>query len=308
MPDNIRRDNTLREQVDETVLTEVLKKVRRIEIFTKRLVNDVFSGEYHSVFKGQGMEFDEVREYQPGDDVRAIDWNVTARMGAPFVKRFVEERELLVIFLLDVSASGRFGSGEKTKLDTAAEICALLSFSAVQNNDKIGAVIFSDEVEEYIPPDKGRKHALHVIRKILFYRPQGRRTDIAQALSYLLRVMKRRAIVFFVSDFLSPDFSREIGLAARKFDVVAVKIRDPREEKLAGAGLVRVWDQESGTERVIDVSSARARERFTRVIRERDEELKALFNRCGVDAIDIDTHADYIRPLEVFFRGRAKRR
>jgi uncharacterized protein (DUF58 family) len=299
---------TAQDQGDESVLTEVLKKVRRIEIFTRRLVNDVFSGEYHSVFKGQGMEFDEVREYQPGDDVRAIDWNVTARMGAPFVKRFVEERELVVIFLLDVSASGRFGSGEKTKLDTAAEICALLSFSAVKNNDKIGAVIFSDDVEEYIPPDKGRKHALHVIRKVLFYQPEGRRTNIAQALSYLLRVMKRRAIVFLVSDFLAPDFSREIALAARKFDLVALKIRDPREEQLAGAGMMRVWDQENGTERLIDVTSARARERFTRLIRDKDEALKALFNRCGVDSIEIDTHKDYIRPLEMFFRARAKRR
>jgi len=304
----MQKERTSLEPADEAVLSEVLKKVRRIEIITKRLVNDVFSGEYHSVFKGQGMEFEEVREYQPGDDVRSIDWNVTARMGAPFIKRFVEERELVVIFLLDVSASGRFGSGEKTKLDTAAEICALLSFSAVQNNDKIGAVIFSDDVEEYIPPDKGRKHALHVIRKVLFYRPQGRRTDIAQALSYLLRVMKRRAIVFVVSDFLAPDFSREIGLAARKYDVVALRIRDPREEQLSGAGLLRVWDQENGTERLIDLSSARARERFARVIRERDESLKTLFNRCGVDMIDIDTHADYIRPLEMFFRARAKRR
>jgi uncharacterized protein (DUF58 family) len=308
LPENTPREKGTREPADETVLAEVLKKVRRIEIFTRRLVNDVFSGEYHSVFKGQGMEFDEVREYQPGDDVRSIDWNVTARMGAPYVKRFVEERELVVIFLLDVSASGRFGSGEKTKLDMAAEICALLSFSAVKNNDKIGAVIFSDDVEEYIPPDKGRKHALHVIRKILFYRPRGRKTNIAQALSYLLRVMKRRAIVFLVSDFLSPDFSREIALAAKKFDVVALKIRDPREEALAGGGLVRVWDQEAGMERLIDISGVRAKKRFTGAIREKDDLLKELFNRCGVDSIDIDTHLDYIRPLEMFFRARAKRR
>ncbi|MFH1755479.1 MAG: DUF58 domain-containing protein [Candidatus Latescibacterota bacterium] len=308
MPGDTPRQNPLQAQTDDTVLGEVLKKVRRIEIFTKRVVNDVFSGEYHSVFKGRGMEFDEVREYQPGDDVRSIDWNVTARMGVPYVKRFVEERELVVIFLLDVSASGLFGSCDKTKLDTAAEICALLSFSAVQNNDKIGAVIFADDIEEYIPPEKGRKHALHVVRKVLFYKPEGRGTDIARALSYLLRVMKRRAIVFLVSDFLAPDFSREIALAARKFDVVALKIRDTREERLNGSGLLRIWDQEIGRERLIDLSSSRARERFARLVRDKDESLKALFKRCGVDSIDIDTHSDYIRPLEMFFRARAKRR
>ncbi len=163
---------------NERNLTEVLKKIRRIEIRTKRLVNDVFSGEYHSVFKGQGMEFDEVREYQPGDDIRDIDWNVTARMGAPYIKRFMEERELVVMFLLDVSASGRFGTGDSTKLDTAAEICALLAFSAIQNNDKVGAVVFSDHVEKFIPPDKGRSHALHVVRELLFFQPEGRGTDI----------------------------------------------------------------------------------------------------------------------------------
>jgi len=293
---------------DEQDITEVLKKIRRIEIFTRRLVNDVFSGEYHSVFKGQGMEFDEVREYQPGDDVRSIDWNVTARMGSPFVKRFMEERELMVIFLLDVSASGRFGSGEKTKLDTAAEICALLSFSATQNNDKVGAVMFSDEIEEYIPPDKGRRHVLHVIRKLLFHQARRQRTDIGQALSYLLRVMKRRAIVFLLSDFIAPDFSRELALAARKFDLVALKIRDPREEMIGWARLVRLWDQELGEEVLIDCSNRRAAERFAGRIKQRDKALNELFNRCGVDSVDIDTHADYIRPLEKFFRARSKRR
>jgi uncharacterized protein (DUF58 family) len=293
---------------DEQDLAEVLKKIRRIEIFTRRLVNDVFSGEYHSVFKGQGMEFDEVREYQPGDDVRSIDWNVTARMGSPFVKRFMEERELMVIFLLDVSASGRFGSGEKTKLDTAAEICALLSFSAIKNNDKVGAVMFSDEIEEYLPPDKGRRHALHVIRKLLFYQARRQKTDIGQALSYLLRVMKRRAIVFLLSDFISPDFSRELALAARKFDLVALKIRDPREEMIGQARLVRLWDQELNEEVLIDCSNRRAAERFAGRIKQKDEALRELFNRYGVDSVDIDTHADYIRPLENFFRARSKRR
>jgi uncharacterized protein (DUF58 family) len=292
----------------ERNLTEVLKKIRRIEIRTKRLVNDVFSGEYHSVFKGQGMEFDEVREYQPGDDIRNIDWNVTARMGAPYVKRFMEERELVVMFLLDVSASGRFGSGQNTKLDTAAEICALLAFSAIQNNDKVGAVVFSDHVEKFIPPEKGRSHALHLVRELLFFDAQGRGTDIGEALSFLQRVLKRRAIVFVLSDFISPDFSKPLGLAARKFDLVAINVRDRREQDLVGTGLIRLWDQERGVERTIDLSSRRARKRFASRIERVDEELDGLFNRYGVDRVDIDTQKDYILPLSLFFRARAKRR
>ncbi|MGD8414814.1 MAG: DUF58 domain-containing protein [Candidatus Latescibacterota bacterium] len=292
----------------ERTLSEVLKKIRQIEIRTKRLVNDVFSGEYHSVFKGQGMEFDEVREYQPGDDIRVIDWNVTARMNAPYVKRFMEERELVVMFLLDVSASGRFGSGENTKLDTAAEICALLAFSAIRNNDKVGAVVFSDHVEKFIPPDKGRSHALHVVREVLFYRPEGKGTDIGEALSYLQRVLKRRAIVFVLSDFVSPDFSKPLALAARKFDLVALNIHDDREKSLVGSGLIRLWDQENGVERLIDLSSRDARERFTAYAARRDGELSSLFNRYGVDRVDIDTQKDYIMPLSLFFRSRAKRK
>jgi uncharacterized protein (DUF58 family) len=289
-------------------LLEIFKKIRRIEIVTRRLVSDLFSGEYHSVFKGQGMEFEEVREYQPGDDVRMIDWNVTARMGAPFVKRYVEERELLVVFLLDVSASGRFGSADKTKTETAAEICALLAFSAIENNDKVGAIIFSDDVEEYLPPDKGRKHVLHVIRKLLFYQPEGRKTDIATALRYLMRVVKRRAIVFVLSDFIAPDFSREIAMAAKKFDLVALKLTDEREQSLPPGRLLRAWDQEEGVERVIDLSRSDARERFARVAGEREEELRTLFRKNGVDVVNITTGEDYIKPLSLFFRARAKRR
>ncbi len=293
---------------DEKNLVEVLKKVRRIEITTRRMVNDVFSGEYHSVFKGQGMEFDEVREYQPGDDIRAIDWNVTARMGAPYIKRFMEERELVVTFLLDVSASGRFGSQGKTKLDTAAEICAVLAFSAIQNHDKVGAIIFSDEVEKYIPPEKGKKHVLHVVREVLFYQPRRNRTDVATALDYLLRVSKRRGIVFIVSDFLSPDFSRPLAMAARKHDVVAIWLSDPREEELHGSGLMRVWDQEARVERVIDVGSRSARERFRSYVQRRNEETQAVFRRHGIDCVRIDTSQEYIVPLSVFFKSRAKRR
>ena len=292
----------------EKSIAEILKKVRRVEITTRRLVNDVFSGEYHSVFKGQGMEFDEVREYQPGDDIRAIDWNVTARMGTPYLKRFMEERELVVMFLLDVSASGRFGSADKTKLDTAAEICAVLAFSAIQNHDKVGAITFTDTVEEYIPPDKGRRHVLHLVREILFYEPRGHRTRVAQALEFLLKVQKRRAIVFVVSDFLSPDFSRPLAMAARRHDLVAIRLADPREDRLEGAGMLRVWDQEAQVERVVDLSSRAARERFAAHARRRDEELTSLFRRHGVDCVRIDAGQDYIVPLSVFFKSRARRR
>jgi uncharacterized protein (DUF58 family) len=293
---------------DERDPSEIFKKIRRIEIFTRRMVNDVFSGEYHSVFKGQGMEFDEVREYQPGDDVRTIDWNVTARMGIPYIKRFVEERELVVLFLLDVSASGRFGTESKTKIDTAAEICALLAFSAIQNNDKVGAIIFSDDVEDYIPPDKGRRHVLHVIRNLLFHKPTGRGTNIANALDYLMRVTKRRAIVFILSDFISPDFSKPLAAVSNKFDVVAVTIGDVREKDLGRGRLVRLWDQEAGVDRVVDLGRGRARDRFDRLVQERDRRLKELFNRYGIDSIDIDTDDDYVKPLNLFFRARAKRR
>ena len=212
-----------------------------------------------------------------------------------------------VVFLLDVSASGRFGTTGKTKIDTAAEICALLAFSAIQNNDKVGAVMFTDEVEAYIPPDKGKKHVLHVIRQLLMHQPRGRRTDIAQALSFLLRVLKRRAIVFVISDFLSPDFSKPMAMAARKFDLVALKVSDPRERMLAGRGLVRVWDQENQVERVVDLSGD-AGERFARHASERDHALDQLLRRHGVDRVDVETGTDYILPLTRFFKARARRR
>lgn len=300
--------STSRSLEQERNVAEVLKRVRRVEITTRRLVNDVFSGEYHSVFKGQGMEFDEVREYQPGDDIRSIDWNVTARMGAPYIKRFMEERELVVMFLLDVSASGRFGSAEKTKIDTAAEICAVLAFSAIQNHDKVGAIVFSDDVEKYIVPDKGRRHVLRVVRDVLFHEPRGHRTDVAKALDYLLRVSKRRAIVFVVSDFLSPDFSRPLAMAARKHDVVAVWLTDPREEHIENAGLVRVWDQEAQIERMIDTGSKRARDRFAAAVERRRADMMSLMRRNGVDCVRVEAGQDYIVPLSLFFRARARRR
>jgi uncharacterized protein (DUF58 family) len=299
------RDVPLTEEQD---LSEVLRRIRRIEIFTKRIANELFSGEYHSVFKGQGMEFDEVREYQPGDDVRSIDWNVTARMGTPYIKRFNEERELIVLFLLDVSASGRFGTVDKTKIDLAAEICAVLAFSAIQNNDKVGAIIFSDDVEEYIPPAKGRRHVLHVIRNLLFHRPKSRGTNVAAALEYLLRVTKRRAIVFLLSDFISDDFSKPLAAAANRFDLVAIKIADPREQQLGGGGLIRLWDQERGEEVLADLGGRRAAERYQSLLETNARTLEELLRKCGVDSIEIDTKADYVKPLTVFFRARAKRR
>ena len=282
--------------------------LQRLDWTVIRRLDGQLQGDYRSLFRGYGIDFAELREYQPGDDIRAIDWNVTARMGAPYIKRFMEERELVVTFLLDVSASGRFGSTGKTKLDTAAEICAVLAFSAIQNHDKVGAIVFSDEVEKYIPPDKGRRHVLHLVREVLFYEPRRNRTDVASALEYLLRVSKRRGIVFVVSDFLSPDFSRPLAMAARKHDVVAIWLTDPREERLDMSGLVRVWDQEARTERVVDLGSRAARERFSAYAQRRNEETAAVFRRHGVDCVRIETGRDYIVPLSVFFKARARRR
>jgi uncharacterized protein (DUF58 family) len=296
------------ERTDERDLSGVLRRVRRIEIVTRRLVNDLFSGEYHSVFKGRGIEFDEVREYQPGDDIRAIDWNVTARMGRPYIKRFMEERELIVVLLIDVSASGLFGSGSKTKIDTAAEISALLAFSAIQNNDKVGAIIFSENVEQYIPPDKGKRHALHVVRSALYHEPKGKGTNIAEALEYLSRVIKRRAVVFLLSDFVAPDFTRALSVAANKHDLVAIRIKDRRESELGRGGLVRLWDQERGVETVVDLGDGRRLEKFKRLFAKRDEELETVFKKHNVDWVDIENEADYVRPLSLFFRARAKRR
>ncbi len=296
------------EPLGEQNLEEILRRIRRIEISTRRMVDDVFSGAYHSVFRGQGIEFDEVREYQPGDDIRFIDWNVTARMNAPYVKRFMEERELVVMFLLDVSASSRFGTTIRTRQETAAEICATLAFSAIQNHDKVGAVVFTDRVEKYIPPEKGRRHALHVLREILVHRPEGPGTDVGEALSFVSRVVRRRAIVFVLSDFESPPFDRPLSTAARKFDLVAVDIVDPRERELVPGGMVRVWDQERREEVVLDLSRRDAARRFAERVRRRDEELDALFARNGVDRVRVETGEDVAVPLSRFFRARARRR
>jgi uncharacterized protein (DUF58 family) len=286
---------------------EILKKVKRIEIQTRGLVNDVFSGEYHSVFKGRGMEFAEVREYQPGDDIRTIDWNVTARMGHPFVKIFDEERELTVMLLVDVSSSGEFGTVSRMKGEIAAEICALLAFSAIKNNDKVGLIIFSDSIEKYVPPQKGKKHVLRVIRELLFHKPQGRKTNIAEALEYLSRITKRRAVVFIVSDFISSGYEKDLQIANKKHDVITITITDPREETLPNVGFIELEDAETGETILVDTTAASVRDEFASRSSDVQQKRENLFRSMNVDTIDINTQESYVEPLIRFFRMRAKR-
>ena len=286
---------------------ELAKKIRFIEIYTNKAVNDVLAGEYHSVFKGRGMEFDEVREYTPGDEIRTIDWNVTARTGQPYVKRYVEERELTVLFVVDLSASGSFGSREKRKNEVAAELCALLSFSAVKNNDKVGLIVFTDVIELYIPPAKGVSHVLRLIRELLNFRPRRRRTDIAQALDYLGRITHRRAVVFLVSDFLAEGYEKPLRIVARRHDLIAVSLNDPREQSLPPIGLIELEDAETGETIVVDAGNAEVRRRWKALAREREDRLAELFRASGVDAIPIVTGRDYVRDLTAFFRRREKR-
>ncbi|OGG54308.1 MAG: hypothetical protein A3F84_14765 [Candidatus Handelsmanbacteria bacterium RIFCSPLOWO2_12_FULL_64_10] len=286
---------------------EILKKVRQIELRTRHLVNTVFSGEYHSVFKGRGVEFAEVREYLPGDDVRTIDWNVTARMGHPFVKVFDEERELTVVLLVDASASGDFGTVARMKGEIGVEMCALLAFSAIQNNDRVGLIIFTDEVERFIPPKKGKKHVLRVIRELYYFQPKGRGTDIAAALDYLNRVTTRRSVVFLVSDFFASGYEAALKVANRRHDLVAVTISDPREVELPDVGIVEVEDAETGEEVLIDTSDVRARRRFMNASEEARSARQRLFRSVGVDRVDVRTDRPYIEPLMRFFEARAKR-
>lgn len=286
---------------------EVLKKVKRIEITTRSLVNDVFSGEYHSVFKGRGMEFAEVREYQIGDDIRTIDWNVTARQGRPYVKVFDEERELTVMLLVDVSSSGEFGTVRQMKGEIAAEICALLAFSAIKNNDKVGLIIFSDQVEKFVPPRKGKSHVLRVIREILYHKPQGTQTNIAAALEFLSRVARRRSVVFLVSDFISSGYEKALQIANKRHDLVAVTITDPREIDMPDVGILELEDAETGEILLLDTSSLEVRREFAQRTREWSEQREKLFRTLAVDSIDIRTDQPYIEPLIRFFRMRAKR-
>lgn len=286
---------------------EVLKKIRRIEIRTKKLVNDLFSGEYHSTFKGQGMEFEEVRQYQPGDDIRLIDWNVTARTGFPYVKKFKEERELSVVLLVDASSSGRFGTKERFKSETAAELCALLAFSAIKNNDKVGLIIFTDQIEKFVPPKKGRGHVLRLIREVLFFKPTGVGTDIGGALEYFNRVIKRKSVVFLVSDFLSEDFYKPLQIANRKHDLIAIKVTDPRERSFDNVGLIELEDAETGEIFVIDTSSKEFRREFSAKADEDLQQLSRGFRLINLDFININTAESYIVPLINFFKMRERR-
>jgi uncharacterized protein (DUF58 family) len=286
---------------------EILKKVRRIEISTRGLVNEVFSGEYHSVFKGQGMTFAEVREYQYGDDIRSIDWNVTARTGTPFVKVFEEERELTVMLVVDVSASGDFGSRERFKGEVAVELSAVLAFSAIKNNDKIGLILFSDRIEKFVPARKGRRHVLRVLRELLFHRPEGRGTDIGAALQYLSRVTRRRAVVFLVSDFMGAGFSHPLSVVGRRHDLVAIRMSDPRESDLPPVGFLDLEDPETGERLVVDTSDRGLREAFQDQAENDRQAMDRMFRRAQVDVIDVETGRPYVEPLMRFFRQRMRR-
>ena len=286
---------------------EILKQVRRVEISTKGLVNDVFSGEYHSVFKGRGMNFAEVREYQYGDDIRSIDWNVTARTGTPFVKVFDEERELTLMLVVDVSASGEFGSRSRMKGEVAVEICAVLAFSAITNNDKVGLIIFSDRIEKFVPPRKGRRHVLRVLRELLYFRPEGRGTDIAGALEYLARVVRRRAVVFVVSDFFDTGYQKALAVAGRRHDTIAIRMGDPRERELPAVGYIELEDAETGERLTVNVSDPAFREAFDRDVTETRIALEREFRKTGIDVIEISTDRPYADRLMRFFRQRAKR-
>ncbi len=287
--------------------SEIFEAVRRIEIRTRRLVDETFSGEYHSVFKGRGMEFREVREYVPGDDIRTIDWNVTARHNQPFVKIFEEERELTVMLLADVSRSGRFGSGQRTKAEIAAELCGVLAFSAISNKDKVGLVLFSDRVEKYIPPAQGKSHVLRLIRELLTFRPEQPGTDLNGPLQLIASVLKRKATVFLVSDFWAGDFTTSLRIVNRRHDCVAVRIRDPREIVVPDVGLVRWIDAEHDESLLVDTSSAATRRVLTERGRRRDEALERLLKSLRVDLVDIDTTRSYVEPLQEFFTGRGSR-
>ncbi len=294
------------EQSDQ-IPRDLLKKVKQIEISTRNMVNEVFSGEYHSVFKGRGMEFAEVREYQPGDDVRTIDWNVSARMGHPYVKIFEEERELTVMLLVDVSSSGNFGTTEQMKREIAAELSAVLAFSAIKNNDKVGLIIFSDKIEKFIPPHKGKKHVLRVIREILFYKPQEATTDLNFALEYLSRVIKRRSIVFLISDFLTENYEKSLQIANKKHDIIAMSITDPREISLPDAGMIDLEDAETGETILIDTGSYQVRSEFYRQTTAQHSGRENYFRSIGVDHINILTDRSYVKPITRFFKMRAKR-
>jgi len=287
---------------------DLLKKVRKIEIKTRGLSNQIFSGEYQSAFKGRGMAFSEVREYQMGDEIRTIDWNVTARFNHPYVKVFDEEREMTVMLLVDVSASKNFGTQTQQKQELATEICAVLAFSAIQNNDKVGVLFFSDQVEKFIPPKKGRSHILMIIRELINFTPQHKGTNVAEALRYFTSVIKKRCTAFLLSDFMSDSFENEIKIANRKHDLIALRLFDLHEEEFPDLGLIPIKDEESGQLEWINTSDKQVRHAFKAAALERNGRLEDLFRRSGVDFTKIGTHQSYIKPLMTLFKKRESRR
>lgn len=289
------------------ITKELLKQVRQIEIRTKGLVNQLFSGEYHSVFKGRGMEFSEVREYQFGDDIRNIDWNVTARFGHPYVKIFEEERELTVILMIDLSGSLIFGSVDKTKQQIAAEISAILAFSALKNNDKVGLILFTDKIEKFVPPRKGGKHVLRIIREILSFEPEGKSTDLRVALEYMNNAIKRRSIVFLLSDFMDSGYEKILRIVGKRHDLIGMVLKDRREDEIPDVGLVKLTDAEDGTERWIDTDDKRTRFLFKKMRERETESLQSLFLSSRLDSVEIETGQSYIKPLVKFFKLRERR-
>lgn len=289
------------------ITEEILKKVRRIEILSKKSSKELFAGEYHSAFKGRGMEFSEVREYYPGDDIRFIDWNVSSRMGRLYVKQFVEERELTVILAVDLSTSLKFYSGTKSKKDIAAEISAIIAFTANLNKDKVGLLIFTNKVELFIPPKKGKTHLLRIIREILSFEPAGRKTSIGSGLAYLNRVIKKKAIVFLISDFLDTDFSKPLKISGKKHDLVAINISDKREQAIPDSGLFVMKDYESGKEFFVDFSSPDTAGHFKAVLAENSGYLSEHFRKYNIDSINITNDEDYEKPLFEFFLQRRKK-
>src|SRR5438874_7185940 len=286
---------------------EIVRQVRRLQIRARRAVEDLLGGEYHSVFKGTGIAFEEVREYQPGDDIRAIDWNVTARMGHPFVKRFIEERELTVMLLVDGSASNQFGTRLQPKREIAAELAAILAFSAITNNDKVGLIVFTDKVERFVPPRKGTRHVLRIIRDILFFQPTRPGTSLKHGLDFLNRVLHRRAIVFLLSDFLDTGFEKAFKRTGKRHDLIAVPISDPRENELPAVGLLQMEDAETGRQLLVDTSSALVREAFSARARERRAALRHIAHGARIDLIEVSTDGGHLDALIRFFRLRERR-
>ena len=302
-----RHNNNEKDSVSARLPLEVIRRIRKIHIHSNYLVNDILAGEYESAFRGRGMEFEEVREYQPGDDVRDIDWNVTARMGHPYVKVYREERELTILLLVDVSGSGQFGSGAQLKNELSAELAAILAYAAVKNNDKVGLIIFSDIIEKFIPPKKGRNHVWRVIREVLEHSPRSKKTDISAALDFLNRITSRRVIAFLISDFIARDYEKLLRITNKKHDLIAISIIDPRERELPAVGLVELADAETGETRLIDTGEDGFRREFSAGAARRARETREIFRRCSVDHIPLITNQPYINALMKFFRMREKR-